>query len=126
MTIVLYIIIGLLSGALTGLGIGGGTLLIPALIFILNMGQREAQSINLIYFIPSAVIAVFTHAKNGDIEKKIMRRLIVSGLLSAAAGAVIASRLDGDWLKIMFGVFLLVMGCAEFFKKENKNENEKP
>jgi uncharacterized membrane protein YfcA len=122
MTFALYILIGLLSGALTGLGIGGGTLLIPALIFILGMGQREAQSINLRYFIPSAVIAVFTHAKNGDIEKKIMRKLIVFGLVSAVVGAVIASRMDGDWLKRMFGMFLLVMGCAEFFKKKKSDE----
>lgn len=118
MTVVLYILIGVLSGALTGLGIGGGTILIPALTLVLGMEQHAAQSINLIYFIPTAVVAIFTHAKNGNIEKKIILKLIIFGVISAAAGSFIAVRLDGEPLRKLFGYFLLLMGCVEFFRKE--------
>ena len=51
----ILILIGLISGIISGMGIGGGTILIPALTIILSMEQNTAQAINLIYFIPTAV-----------------------------------------------------------------------
>ena len=50
-----YILIGLVSGVISGMGIGGGTILIPALCFIMNLEQQQAQNINLLFFIPTAV-----------------------------------------------------------------------
>ena len=64
----ILILIGLISGIISGMGIGGGTILIPALTIILNMEQKTAQAINLIYFIPTAVTAVITHLKANNIE----------------------------------------------------------
>lgn len=118
MNTLIYVLIGLLSGALTGLGIGGGTILIPALTYIMNMEQHAAQSINLIYFIPAAVVAIITHAKNDSIEKKIILKLIIFGAAGAIVGSLIAVRLNGEPLRKMFGFFLLIMGLIEFFKKE--------
>ena len=54
------IVIGIVSGMISGMGIGGGTILIPALLFLQDMNQQQAQGINLIYFIPTAVIALIT------------------------------------------------------------------
>ena len=62
------IVIGIVSGMISGMGIGGGTILIPALLFLQDMNQQQAQGINLIYFIPTAVIALITHIKNKNIE----------------------------------------------------------
>lgn len=118
MTAALYVLIGVLSGALTGLGIGGGTILIPALTLILGMEQHAAQSINLVYFVPTAIVAIFTHAKNGNIEKKIILKLIIFGVVAAIVGSFIAVRLDGEPLRKLFGYFLLLMGVVEFFRKE--------
>ena len=60
----LFVIFGALGGILGGMGMGGGTLLIPLLTIFTNTKQKEAQGINLIVFIPMAVIALIIHFKN--------------------------------------------------------------
>ncbi|OLS02854.1 sulfite exporter TauE/SafE family protein [Tissierella creatinophila] len=112
------IIIGFLSGIISGMGIGGGTLLIPSLVLIIGLSQIEAQGVNLITFIPIATIAIFTHRKKGNIEFKYTKKIAVSGILSAIIASLIAVKISPDSLKKYFSVFLLLMGLFEFFKKE--------
>ncbi len=112
-------IVGILSGVISGLGIGGGTILIPALTIFMGMDQKVAQYLNLIYFIPTALIAVFVHLKNKNIEKNLLPSLIIFGVLGASVGSFIAINLGSDLLKKFFAIFLLVMGIIEFRKKEN-------
>ncbi len=119
MSYVLYVLIGFLSGIISGMGIGGGTILIPALTIFFDVKQQTAQNINLIYFIPTACIALFTHKKNGNIETKIIGKLVLFGLLAAVAGSLIAVNMDPSFLKKLFGGFLLIMGLIEIFKKNN-------
>ena len=119
MDILIYVIIGLFSGILSGMGIGGGTILIPALSIIYGIRQQSAQNINLIYFIPTALIALISHVKQGNIEKKTLLPIIPSGLIGAAGGSIIAMGMQSDILRRCFGFFLLAMGVYEFFKKED-------
>ena len=122
-----YLIVGLLAGVTSGIGLGGGIILIPALTLIYGLPQQQAQSINLLYFLPTALIAVWTHMKNGTIEKSIMPSIIIWGLLSSLAGAVIAMNTDPLLLKKIFGGFMLIMGLLEFFKKvPQKEQNATP
>ena len=113
----IYILTGFLSGIISAMGIGGGTILIPALVFLKGMSQHQVQGINLIYFIPTAIIALFYHNKNGLIEKNIIKPLIIWGVIGAIAGSLIASNIEGDILRKLFGVFLAVMGILEIRKK---------
>lgn len=99
------------------MGIGGGTILIPALTMLFNIEQKVAQNINLIYFIPTASIALFFHIRNKKIEKDIILFIIVGGIIGAIAGSFLAMRLNSLVLKKFFGFFLLIMGLIEFFKK---------
>ena len=96
------IVIGIVSGMISGMGIGGGTILIPALLFLQDMNQQQAQGINLIYFIPTAVIALITHIKNKNIETKIVKSIAFTGLLGAAAGAFLLL----EWMQNYCGNFL--------------------
>lgn len=64
----LYILAGLASGVISGMGIGGGAILIPALVFFLGMDQHGAQAINLVFFIPTAVIALIIHIRNHKVD----------------------------------------------------------
>lgn len=114
----MLVLVGFASGIISGMGIGGGTLLIPALVFLQDMTQQQAQGINLIYFVPTAVIALITHKKKGNIQGDILKPIILAGLLAAVAGALIAVALDATLLKRCFGVFLLIMGILEIRKKE--------
>lgn len=110
-------IIGLLSGVISGMGIGGGTILIPALILFGGVEQHIAQSINLTAFIPTALVAIAVHWKNGNIKYKTAMWITVSGIIGALLGSWIAVGLSSQTLRISFGIFLLVMGIYEFFRK---------
>lgn len=110
---------GLFSGILGGMGIGGGTVLIPALSFFTDLTQQQIQGINLIYFIPSALAAVIIHAKKGSIEKKGLTPMIIAAVIFSAAGAFTAMFISGDMLRKLFAGFLLLIGISELLKKDN-------
>lgn len=119
------IIIGFVAGLISGMGIGGGTVLIPALNVLFAMDQKAAQNINLLFFIPTGIIALITHKFKGNIEKKGLAVLIFFGLLGATIGAVVAIRTDAALLRKGFGLFLLGMGIYEMLKKDVENNGTK-
>lgn len=119
------IIIGLLSGIVSGMGIGGGTILIPALIIFLGTNQHIAQGINLLYFLPTAAIALFIHFKNKNIDFRVAVPVMISGLISAAGGAYLSGIISSELLRKMFAMFLFVMGIYEFFKRTKKDGAER-
>lgn len=112
--------IGFFSGIISGMGIGGGTILIPALLFLTEVNQQQAQGVNLIYFIPTAVVALITHRKNGTLDLKTAKPLALLGLAGAAAGAFLAVSLESEILKKLFGAFLLLMGLSEILQEEKR------
>jgi len=112
----MYVLIGLASGIVSGMGIGGGAIMIPALTIFLNIGQQKAQNINLLYFIPTAIFAVLVHKKNGSIEKQGLLPLILWALPGAIIGSLIAVNIDSNYLRKGFAVFLLLMAAYEFKK----------
>ena len=116
----IYFVVAIFSGIISGMGIGGGTILIPSLLFLSDITQKEAQSINLICFLPSAAAALFIHAKNKNIETKILKPIIISGIIGAVIGSFIALQIEGDILQKMFGIFLVVMAFKEFFMLTKK------
>jgi len=113
----LTVLISFASGIISGMGIGGGTLLIPALILTVGTKQQIAQSINLIVFIPSAIAALFIHMKKKNVEKNLFFRLSVTGCVGAVIGSLLAVNMDSDLLKKFFGIFLLAMGIFEITSK---------
>jgi hypothetical protein len=121
--ILLLILLGILAGALSGMGIGGGTILIPALTMLFGQTQHAAQNINLVYFIPTAAFAVIIHAKNKKIEKKFLPKIIIVGMVAALIGSLIALNLEAGTLRKIFAIFLLMMGIAEFLKKPLKESS---
>jgi len=113
-------IIGFFSGIVSGMGIGGGTILIPALIIFTSLNQQQAQSVNLFTFIPIAIVAVITHFKNKNIEIKIWLPLTLTGIVGAIIGSKLAINLPSNLLRKLFGVFLFSMSIYQFFYKEKK------
>ncbi|MBM7686950.1 sulfite exporter TauE/SafE family protein [Defluviitalea raffinosedens] len=113
-------VIGLLSGLISGMGIGGGTILIPALTIFVGMSQHSAQSINLIYFIPTAIAALVIHIRNKRIRKELLWFLIGGGVVGSVIGSFVAISLDAVLLRKLFGVFLFYMGITEIRKNKRK------
>jgi len=110
--------IGLVSGVISGMGIGGGTVLIPAMIFLAGVSQHSAQGINLTVFIPTALVAICVHSKNKHIRFRLALPLILAGISGAVLGSVLASSMPSRLLRKLFGGFLLVMGIYELFQKK--------
>ncbi len=120
-----FILIGLLSGVVTGLGMGGGSILILLLTTFMSVPQHTAQATNLIFFIPTAITAIIVHFKNKNVDKSIGQKLLYSAILGSAIGAYLTSHINGSNLKKYFGMFLLVVGTLEIIttlKKLYKKE----
>ncbi len=100
------------------MGIGGGAVLIPALILFAGSRQHVAQSINLISFIPVAIIALIIHNRKKNLSIGYSVSLILSGLTGAAIGSGLAVRLSTEVLSKLFGVFLFIMGTIEILYKK--------
>ena len=119
-TLVLPTLIGLLCGILSGFGIGGGTILILYLANIAGIPQQAAQGINLIYFLPTSATALFSHFKNGFIDKSSVIPAIITGSIFSIGAAIAATSLDVNVLKKIFGLFLIVIGIRELFSKNQR------
>ncbi len=104
---------GLVSGIISGMGIGGGIILIPVLTIFLGFDQKIAQGITLLYFIPTAIFALVVHIKNKTIDFKIAIKVAVTGVLSAGIGAYCIKFLSTSALSKIFAVFLLVVGICQ-------------
>lgn len=121
---IFLIALGIVSGIISGMGVGGGTLLIPMIVLFKNVSQQTAQNINLIYFIPTAIISLITHKKNNNIQEKIVLKIVIFGFIGAAVGSMIAMKIEPTLLKKIFACFLCIMGILEIFKKGNENEGK--
>lgn len=118
-------IIGLLMGILSGLAIGGGTLLVPALVFLVGTKQHVAQGVSLAVFIPTALVAVITHARQGNVNFKLGLYLMAGSVIGAIGGSLLASQLDAELLRKIFGFFLIAMGIYEYFGKSKLEKMKK-
>ncbi len=125
-----YILIGAAAGVLGGMGMGGGTALIPMLTLLTGMEQKLAQGINLISFIPLAAVSLIIHFKNKLVEVKKSWLVIIPAALASAVFSFLCARLESKVLKICFGiflaglgVFLLITEIIKALKEKEQNEN---
>lgn len=109
MEIFLLILFGFLSGIIGGMGMGGGTLLVPLLSF-LDLEQKTIQAINLVSFVPMCCIALGFHAHNKLIKPKGIWWIIIPALIAAVGGAFCADLADNKILRLCFALFLIGVG----------------
>lgn len=117
MTWLLPFAAGAAAGLLSGLGVGGGSLLLLFLTGYAGMSQQQAQGINLLYFIPSAAAALVSHIKNRCVVPQALLPAILSGGVCTILSAALAVRLDTELLHRCFGAFLLAVGTRELLRK---------
>lgn len=113
---------GLICGVFSGLGVGGGTLLMVWMTAVMGIAQTTAQGINLLYFLPTAACALLFHIKNRLICWRVVIPAAIIGSLFAAGAAFLATMIDTALLRKLFGGFLLIVGLSElFFRQRDKN-----
>ena len=124
------ILIGIVSGIVSGTGMGGGTILIFLLSFILGIEQHTAQATNLIFFIPTSIVAIIVNFKNKNIDTKQAIIISIFGVLGAIIGANIAIYMDVKILKKGFGIFLIfvtmneIYSIIKLYKKDKITDNK--
>ena len=116
--IILLAVSGIAAGILGGMGMGGGTILIPLLTIFFNVGQKAAQAINLVAFIPMAMVSLAIHIKNKRVKKEGLLWIIVPAVLTSVGGGFAAQAVNGEVLKRIFGGFLLLLSVVQFFSEE--------
>ena len=109
------IVIGIILGFLTGLGTGGGSLLVLWLTLVLHMDAGQARLVNLMFFLPAAIIASFFHWQQGRIPVKKLLLPALCGCSAAAIFAIIGQKMNTESLQKLFGVLLLCIGAKELF-----------
>lgn len=114
MKFVWYVLAGALSGVLGGMGMGGGTLLIPLLSIFYSVNQHVCQAVNLISFIPMAIVALIIHIKNKLVVFKCLAYVIVPAILFGIMGSFLAKDISGELLGRMFGGFLIILSVFQF------------
>ncbi|MBC9783002.1 sulfite exporter TauE/SafE family protein [Heliobacterium chlorum] len=117
---IMLIVVGLLSGILSGLAVGGGTLLVPALILLMDVEQHQAQAVALTAFLPMSAVALVTHFKNGNVRPRLAFLLALTAVIGAVGGASLAAYLPGPVLRKVFGIFLVAMGAYEIFYRPKR------
>lgn len=120
------ILTGLVSGIVSGTGMGGGTILIFLLTFMMGMEQHIAQATNLIFFIPTSIVAIIVNLKNKNIDIPLAIIISVFGILGAIIGANISINIDVGILRKCFGIFLAIIAINEIYsiiKKYKKSNN---
>ncbi|MBR3673324.1 MAG: sulfite exporter TauE/SafE family protein [Clostridia bacterium] len=124
------ILIGIIAGMITSIGMGGGTILILLLTIFLGVSQRTAQATNLVFFIPTAITTIIINIKNKNIDFKTGINIVFFGVLGSIGGALAASKVDVRNLRKYFGIFLVCIAIHEIYnyyklyikKEDDKNE----
>ncbi|MHA4807200.1 TSUP family transporter [Flavitalea flava] len=119
-TIVILLIVGLLAGMLSGLvGLGGGVIIVPALVFFLGFSQHQATGTSLgILLLPAGIFAVINYYQKGYIDVKVVLMLFGGFLVGGFLGSKLSLTLPEGTLKKIFAVALiLIAGKVLFFDK---------
>lgn len=109
-------IIGFFAGIIGGMGMGGGTILIPALVLFASIDPKLAQSINLLSSIPMTIAALIIHIKNKNVEFALVIPIALFGIVGAIGGSLLAEYLHSTILRKSFGIFLFLIGLYEIKK----------
>ncbi len=119
MIMLAYLILGVLAGTLSGLvGIGGGVILVPALVFLFGFSQHSAQGTTLALMVPPiGILAAWTYYRQGHVDLKIAGFVCAGFLLGGLLGARFAAGLSNIMLERIFGLLLLFISLKMLFAK---------
>ncbi|NMB30471.1 MAG: sulfite exporter TauE/SafE family protein [Clostridiales bacterium] len=123
--ILIATIVAFFTGIFASLGLGGGFILIIYLTVFANMSQIGAQGINLIFFIPIALLSILMHHKNKLIDWKHVPICCIFGIVGAVLGTLLALKLNSKTLTTLFALLLIYVGLKEVFHRDNNKKQIK-
>lgn len=116
---ILFVILGLVAGVFSGIiGLGGGVIIVPALVFIFGMSQQQAQGTTLALMVPPiGILAAYTYYQSGFVNLKIAGLVCLGFIFGGWLGAKIAVQLPKEVLQKIFAIVLLFLAVKMFFAK---------
>ena len=110
--IILYIVLGLLAGTISGIvGIGGGVIIVPTLIFLFEFTQHQAQGTTLVLLIPPiGLLAAYTYYEKGFVNLKVALFICIGFFIGGLIGSKIAVHLSNELLRKIFGSVIIIIG----------------
>jgi uncharacterized membrane protein YfcA len=116
-TILILALVGIAAGTLAGLvGVGGGVIIIPALVYFLGFTQKEAQGTSLgILLLPVGILAVINYYKQGFIDIKVVLIISLAFIVGGFFGSKLALSISQDTLRKVFGTLLLILAIKMLF-----------
>lgn len=125
-TIIILILVGIAAGMLSGLvGVGGGIIIVPALVFFLGFSQKMAQGTSLgILLLPVGILGLIQYYKQGYVDLKVVLIISLAFLFGSYFGSKIALKLPQDTIRKIFAVFMILIAVKLLFfdKKDDKRE----
>ena len=115
MRFLVWLTAGIAGGVLGGMGMGGGTVLIPILTIFCGVPQHMAQSVNLLTFLPMSALSLRVHAQNGLLDTKGALWMMVPATVLSALGAVFVQGVASAALRVGFGIFLCLLSLYQFY-----------
>ena len=112
--------VAIILGFLAGLGVGGGSLLMLWLTLVVGIEYEQARIVNLLFFLPSALIATLFHRKQRTVQIKKIQPAIITGCITAALFSFLGNQINTALLKKCFGGLLLVTGLRELLYRPRK------
>lgn len=125
-TILILVVIGILAGILSGfVGVGGGVIIVPALMYALSMSQHEAQGTSLfILLLPVGILAVNNYWRSGNINWKFGLIVAMTFVIGGYIGSKIALRISPAIVKLVFGVIMAYVSFKMILSGYNSLSNE--
>ena len=118
-TIIILLVIGLIAGFLSGLvGIGGGIIIVPVLVYLLNMDQKTAQGTTIFMFLlPIGLLSVYNYYKAGNIDFKFAAIMAITFFVGSYFGSKTAITVDTKIIKQIFAVVMILVGIKMLWNK---------
>lgn len=109
------VIFGVIAGIIAATGMGGGTILILLLNLFGDIQQHLVQGINLVFFIPTSIVAIYMNIRHKTIDYQLSTVLIIFGIVGAICGSLLSFKIDNQNLKKYFGLFLILIAIFQIF-----------
>ncbi|MGN0688041.1 MAG: TSUP family transporter [Oscillospiraceae bacterium] len=119
-------IVGVITGIIASMGLGGGFVLLIWLSLFTDISQKAAQGINLLFFLPISLVSLIIHMKGGLINKSIIKKYLLGGIAGVVLGTFAMQIIPAELLRKLYALFLISFGIKELIRSGKDDKSKAP